>query len=210
MNRIAVSHFWIRSKRPGPTVVITAGIHGTEVAGVFAARDLRQTLFLQRGQVLVLPLINPVAYRLRVRGVPDQNRQFPKHRNDSCKTNRAREVFRLIRHAQPSWCIDLHEANGLSRVHKQSLGQTVLVYPHRAAKATVTKAIAQVNRYITPSTHRFLMRVNTLPGSLRTACGLMVGAHAITIETSMRLRLAQRVTMQKDIVYAVLRQLSMI
>lgn len=51
--------------RPGPHVLITAGIHGSEYPGILAARKLRA--FLSQadiaGTVTVLPLCNPTALK---------------------------------------------------------------------------------------------------------------------------------------------------
>ena len=70
--------------RPGPHVLITAGIHGSEYPGILAARKLRA--FLSQadiaGTVTVLPLCNPTALKERAKAIfPEDgknlNRMFP-------------------------------------------------------------------------------------------------------------------------------------
>lgn len=57
--------------RPGPHVLITAGIHGSEYPGILAARKLRA--FLSQadiaGTVTVLPLCNPTALKERAKAI---------------------------------------------------------------------------------------------------------------------------------------------
>jgi predicted deacylase len=69
------------AEAPGPTALIQAGIHGDEIAGVHALAELleagRRPL---RGRLLVIPVMNPPAYRARTRAAPgglDLNRCFP-------------------------------------------------------------------------------------------------------------------------------------
>lgn len=66
-----------------PHVLITAGIHGGEATGIWVARRLVQWLGGQRllGQVTVIPVANPAAFRKLTRCSPydelDLNRIFP-------------------------------------------------------------------------------------------------------------------------------------
>src|SRR2546423_530756 len=53
----------VNGERPGPRVVITAGVHGGEFTGVDAATTLAEQLIPQeiRGQVVICPVANPPA-----------------------------------------------------------------------------------------------------------------------------------------------------
>lgn len=67
----------------GPKVLITAGIHGGEATGIWAAQKLAGWLGEQelKGEVTVLPIANPPAFRALTRTSPfddlDMNRIFP-------------------------------------------------------------------------------------------------------------------------------------
>ena len=74
----------VNGKEPGPTLVVTAGVHGAEYACVEAACRLAKAVAPEdmRGQLIIVPSANPIAFRARSIYVspPDgknPNRQFP-------------------------------------------------------------------------------------------------------------------------------------
>jgi predicted deacylase len=73
----------VQGTRPGPTVGVSALIHGDELDGLLIARELRHTLdpALLRGSVWILGVANPLAMEAVSRNTPvdmlDMNRLFP-------------------------------------------------------------------------------------------------------------------------------------
>lgn len=99
--------------RPGPHVLITAGIHGSEYPGILAARKLRA--FLSQadiaGTVTVLPLCNPTALKERAKAIfPEDgknlNRMFPGNPDGSASEKTAWAITQLQDEAD--FYIDLH------------------------------------------------------------------------------------------------------
>ncbi|WP_070137966.1 succinylglutamate desuccinylase/aspartoacylase family protein [Crocinitomix algicola] len=72
-----------RSKKPGPTLLVTGGVHGDEVNGIeIVRRAVREKLFnkLKAGAVIAVPLLNVYGFINFSRGFPDGkdvNRSFP-------------------------------------------------------------------------------------------------------------------------------------
>ncbi|MAS92489.1 MAG: succinylglutamate desuccinylase [Verrucomicrobiales bacterium] len=71
-----------RSRKEGPTLLLTAGIHGDELIGVEILRRLVKSRRLQslRGTLIVVPVVNMPAFLSRSRYLPDRrdlNRLFP-------------------------------------------------------------------------------------------------------------------------------------
>ncbi|HEC96312.1 MAG TPA: DUF2817 domain-containing protein, partial [Euryarchaeota archaeon] len=66
-----------------PRILITAGIHGDEVTGVYAAYQLINELKKEKilGSVVIIPVVNPLGFQARKRENPvdgvDLNRVFP-------------------------------------------------------------------------------------------------------------------------------------
>ena len=83
------SHTWIdlpvfvfRSKVEGPSLLLTAGIHGDEINGIEIVRKLitRKMLIPDRGTVIAIPLVNVYGFINNSRNLPDGkdlNRCFP-------------------------------------------------------------------------------------------------------------------------------------
>ena len=104
----------VNGASPGPAVLITAGIHGSEYPSIDSVVRLGASLDpkLVRGQVLCLPIMNPAAFWERTAYVSpidnlNLNRVFPGKPKGSFSERLAHHfVQRAIRHA--SAYIDLH------------------------------------------------------------------------------------------------------
>lgn len=78
-----VPAFVLRGAEPGPTLLVTAGVHGAEYASIEAAYRLAALdPAALSGTLVVLPIVNRTAYRVRaIYGNPidgkNLNRQFP-------------------------------------------------------------------------------------------------------------------------------------
>jgi len=72
----------LRSLNPGPRLIVTGAVHGVETCGTSAIRRLQAELAegrhtLQRGQLSLLPVCNPLAFRMgRREGEGDLNRKL--------------------------------------------------------------------------------------------------------------------------------------
>jgi uncharacterized protein len=104
----------IRGAEPGPAVLVTAGIHGSEYPAIDGAVRLGAALdpMSIRGQVLCLPLMNPEAFWRRAAYVVptdglNLNRAFPGKADGSFSERLAWQlVQKAIRHADAY--IDMH------------------------------------------------------------------------------------------------------
>ena len=77
-------YYLINSGQPGPTVLITGGVHGDEPAGARAAEQIRHWL-IGKGRLVVVPRVNVPALTAGTRHMPgvekpllNLNRNFPK------------------------------------------------------------------------------------------------------------------------------------
>jgi predicted deacylase len=99
---------------PGPSVVITANVHGDEVVGVAAAHALDERLgaILRRGSVAIYPSLNPRGLAAQSRFHPedgvDLNRVFPGEPRGTGAARVAHAVFADLAARQPDLVIDLH------------------------------------------------------------------------------------------------------
>lgn len=102
----------VNGRRPGPTLVITAAIHGDELNGVDIIRRLLKTADVKkiRGQLLAVPIVNVFGFINRSRYLPDRrdlNRSFPGREKGSVAARLAHLVAtEIIEKADVG--IDLH------------------------------------------------------------------------------------------------------
>src|SRR5690606_29529395 len=101
-----------RGVAPGPTLCVTAGVHGDELNGIAIARalvdetDPRETA----GTLIVVPIVNAYGFRNGSRYLPDRrdlNRYFPGRRNGSAAARIAYQFFeQVVRRCDA--LVDLH------------------------------------------------------------------------------------------------------
>jgi hypothetical protein len=113
---------------PGPAVLLQAGIHGDEVAGIHALDELVQSLEVAKGKVVVLPRMNMPAVRQGRRYVNvDLNRAFRFGGLDKpYEFALAREIAGLVGRERIEYVLTLHESSRLhDPLRKQNFGQTI-------------------------------------------------------------------------------------
>ncbi|MRT17732.1 succinylglutamate desuccinylase/aspartoacylase family protein [Vitellibacter sp. q18] len=107
-----------RSKIPGPTVLITAAIHGDEINGVEIVRQLiaRKLNKPKRGTIMCIPILNVFGFLNGDRSFPDGrdlNRVFPGTKTGSLASRVAYHFTKkVLPHAD--YCLDFH-TGGASR-----------------------------------------------------------------------------------------------
>ncbi len=107
-----------RSKRPGPVVLITAGIHGDEINGVEIVRQIisKGINRPQKGTIICIPVVNIFGFLNLRREFPDGrdlNRMFPGTKHGSLAS---RFAFQFVKKILPlaNFCLDFH-TGGASR-----------------------------------------------------------------------------------------------
>jgi len=104
----------IRATKPGPTILITAAIHGDELNGTGMIHDLMfgKPFDLQRGSLILVPVVNVTAFEQLQRYTPDRrdlNRSFPGSETGSMASRHAYIIMQTVLKAA-DLCIDLHSA----------------------------------------------------------------------------------------------------
>jgi len=101
-----------RAKEPGPTLLITGGIHGDEINGVEIVRQIISKGFHkpQKGMVICIPVVNIFGFLNQTRQFPDGrdlNRVFPGSKGGSLASIFA---YHLMKEIVPlaDFCLDFH------------------------------------------------------------------------------------------------------
>ena len=146
----------IRAKKDGPTVFVSAAVHGDEINGIEIIRRLIQlkTFKLAAGTLILVPIVNVYGVLNQSRYMPDRrdlNRSFPGSAKGSL-AGRVADKFlsEIVNHCQ--YGIDLHTG----AIHRSNLPQI-----RANLDCPVTKNLAEV--FGVP----VLLNANLRDGSLR-------------------------------------------
>jgi predicted deacylase len=113
----------VHGRRDGPTLFVSAAVHGDEILGVEMIRRLllQPRLKSVRGTLLAIPIVNVFGFHIRSRYLPDRrdlNRSFPGREHGSM-AGRLASIFlnEVVRRAD--FGIDLHTA----AIHRENFPQ---------------------------------------------------------------------------------------
>ncbi len=207
--------FVLDAPQSGPVALVQAGIHGDEVAGVHALQELlEEGLRPDRGRLIVVPIMNPPAYRARQRMAPgglDLNRCFPGDADAPEPERRlARRFMDLVLDERPALVVTLHES------HKRydpkvtpSFGQTI-VYGVKPRPEIVDRVIARLNaRFDAPEEH-FDPQYYPVATSSTEVIVDAIGCVGLCIETWMGFSEARRIEMQRAVVEYLLQDIGVL
>lgn len=148
-----------RSKKSGPTVLITAGIHGDEINGVEIVRQIISKKINKpaKGTIICIPLLNVFGFLSMNRFFPDGrdlNRVFPGTKNGSLAS---RFAYQFVNEILPvaDFCLDFH-TGGASRFNA----------PHIRVDAKNERLVNFAKIFNAP----FTLLSKNLEGSYRGTC----------------------------------------
>ncbi|MGL6209268.1 MAG: succinylglutamate desuccinylase/aspartoacylase family protein [Paracoccaceae bacterium] len=138
---VALSVHVVHGSRPGPTMFVSAAIHGDEVIGVEIVRRLLRHPSLNgiAGTLLAVPIVNAFGFLSNSRYLPDRrdlNRCFPGSASGSL-ASRLAYTFRTEVMARATYGIDLHSA----AIHRTNLPQ-IRVSPGQPEALRLARAFA--------------------------------------------------------------------
>ena len=195
----------LQANESGPTVIVQAGIHGDEVAGVHALQELIEGgLAPVRGRLVLIPVMNPPAYRARQRFVSgrlDLNRCFPGDGESADWERRlARRFMDLVLDERPALVATLHESK--KRYDPDvvpSFGQTI-VYGVEPRPAVVDPLVARMNERRRGEDERWDSQYYPVATSSTEVIVAATGCVGLCIETWMGFPEDRRIEMQREVV----------
>lgn len=181
MTELNVPIIVSRSIYEGPTVLLSAGLHGDELTGIEIVRQLiRQGInYPACGTIICIPLINVFGFVNQDRDFPDGrdlNRVFPGSANGSLASRFAYSIMQDII-PQVDYVIDFH-SGGRSRFNVPQ----IRIEPNNEELATLAHAFSAP----------FLLYSENINGSFREACDqlgvkylLFEGGKALDMDSSV-------------------------
>ena len=147
------TYYIVDSGNPGPVVLITAGVHGNEHAGIRAANQIKNWDIL-RGKLVIIPRVNEPGIQSNRRLMPvetdeDLNRNFPRSPVMNPKGELASYLWRFVSELNPDWHIDLHESRDFRKVDPSRFGNSIIYYPDPETTDMGLRMLTTVNSSIT-------------------------------------------------------------
>ncbi len=180
------------SKRPGPAVMIVAGVHGDEPAGARAAEQIRHWT-ITRGKLIVVPQANRPALQNRTRRMPtlpkdrsDLNRNFPKANGETPKCMLSTALWALVSSHCPDWLLDLHEGSDFTQLNNKSVGSSVIAAQSTEVKKQACRMLEALNETIEEPDKKFVLKSPPASGSLARAAAERLGIKSVILETTMK------------------------
>ncbi len=128
-----------RSRRTGPTVFVSAAVHGDELNGTGIVHELMfaSELKLTKGTLILIPVVNIFGFETQDRYMPDRrdlNRCFPGTRSGNLSSRVAQIIYdEVIKRSD--YGIDLHTAAGSRTNFPNVRGDLSIPAVRRLAKA---------------------------------------------------------------------------
>ena len=139
---------FLTAHEPGPVVLLEAGVHGDEVAGVYALEEILPKIKVYSGKLIILPRMNPPALQINRRYYNmDMNRIFPGLPNAyPYEYQLAWEIYHMLQKEGVEYALTLHESRNLySPCRPKTFGQT-LVYGSQPPPPMLWKWLEAVNK----------------------------------------------------------------
>ncbi|MFO0635458.1 MAG: succinylglutamate desuccinylase/aspartoacylase family protein [Nannocystaceae bacterium] len=190
---------------PGPTALVQAGIHGDEIAGVHALAELlEEDLRPTHGRLIVVPVMNPPAYRARERMAPgglDLNRCFPGDAQAPTREPRlARRFMDLVLDERPALVVTLHESKKrYDPAVTPSFGQTI-VYGVEPRPAIIDRTLRVLNAERQGDDEHWDPLYYPVATSSTEVIVDAIGCVGLCIETWMGFPVRRRIDMQRRVV----------
>lgn len=188
--------FTIESGLPGPTVLLTGGVHGNEPSGSAAAEQIRHWK-IEEGKLIVIPRVNRLGLAAAMRWLPpernnnklrDLNRNFPTAESPQPRTELAIAVWEFVQEIKPDYVVDLHEGFDFHVTTEKSVGSSVIFTTSTNRTKLGEEMLTAVNATITDESRKFvpLSRSGAVVGSLVRACQDVLKIDGFILETTFK------------------------
>ena len=204
----------IKTDYKEPVIMIVAGTHGNEKAGIKAAEYLKENLHIERGTLIIIPKANILACEENVRCFPSEinlNRVYPGNPQGNSVEKLAYEIFSLMKRYDIGLLVDLHESIEFYRKNPKNYGQTVVIDSKDGDLFEMSSfLVEEMNKGIIEDDNKYQVLVDPIEGSTAYSAHYQLGISALTFETCRKFPLSFRIGEQIKFVKMLLSKWNMI
>jgi len=207
--------YFYSSEQEGPTVMIMAGVHGDELAGIEALKQFMENIKLERGTVIIIPEANKEAIKHRVRAISpeeDLNRNYPGDTTLEGIERLAGEIFKIMKNNEIDFLLDLHESVDYYHKNSSFYGQTIVLDDnnHLFLREIADYLANELNSSIVSQEDMFDVIIKPIAGSSTYEALNHLKICGITFETCNKLEYIKRVDFHRQCIENVLVYFDMI
>ncbi len=165
-------YYVFTSPNKGSTVLLEAGIHGDEIAGIYALDTLLNNIKIHSGKLIIFPRMNRPACTENKRFInTDLNLIFPGSEDKEVyEYLLAQEIYKMVEVQNVEYVVTLHESRYL---HDPSVGKTfgqTIVYGTEPPPAYLSEWLDRINEHtqldsLTNKSERFYPYYYPIPTS---------------------------------------------
>ncbi len=206
--------FTIKTDCKEPTIMIVAGTHGNEKAGIKATEYLKDNLHIERGTLIIIPRANILACEENVRCFPPEinlNRVYPGNPQGNSVEKLAYEIFNLMKRYNIDILVDLHESIEFYKENPKNYGQTVVIDSDDDCLFELGSfLVEEMNKGINGDSNKYQVLVDPVKGSTAYCAYHQIGIPALTFETCRKFPLSFRIEEQIKFVKIILSKWNML
>jgi len=170
-----------------PTIMIVAGTHGNEKAGIKAAEYLKDNIKIKKGTLIIIPRANILACEKAVRNFPPDvnlNRVYPGNLQGNSVEKLAYEIFNLMKKYDIGLLLDLHESIEFYKKNPKNYGQTLVIDTNDDYLNKLSSFIVEeMNEDIVENSNRYQVLLDPIKGSTAYCARHQLGIPALTLGT---------------------------
>jgi len=187
----------IQTQLKKPIIMILAGTHGNEIAGVEATQYLKDNINIKKGTLIIIPRTNILACKKGLRNFPQNinlNRVYPGNPQGNSVEKLAYKIFGLMNNYNIDLLIDLHESIEFYKKNPKNYGQTIVIDSNDDYLFNLSSSIVEeMNEGIIDNNNKYQVLVQPIKGSAAYSAHYQLNIPAMTFETCRKLPLSLRI-----------------
>lgn len=202
----------------GPSVMVIAGLHGDEPAGVWAAEEIGHWP-ITRGKLLLLPRANLPALQANAHQLPGVDRSHGSRQDENAHfahaarsdDSPAQALWPTVAAAKLDWLVDLHEGLDTRQQQPHGSGSSIATDGTARGRKAAQAVRAAINATIGGDEQKFVISESPCEGSLVAAVREECPARTLVLATTSQDQpLALRIRQQRVMLHAFLEHVGLI